>query len=128
MAFLLLCGEGMRDNSPAIQGWVSTRNGIGPERTIEGVFGFGRPFGTEIVLVVHPALKRWASLISPSGTTHRLGSAVGQEVFHIGSKWWFVVEGVMPIFRRCFWPGGASIPICPDEDRANMPAGDLLRN
>jgi hypothetical protein len=59
--------EGMTENSPAFQRWVSATPVISPEGTAEAAT-LNRPFGTYCRDALAPALKRWAIIDSPSGT------------------------------------------------------------
>jgi hypothetical protein len=52
-----------------------TRGDLSPEGAAERTdlaLEFSRPFGTRRVFARFPALKRWASLVCPSGTTRHL--------------------------------------------------------
>ena len=58
---------GMIENSPAFQRWDGGDRALSPEGTVED-HRLSRPFGTNPCDRAHPALKRWAILICPSGT------------------------------------------------------------
>ena len=58
---------GMPENSPAFQRWDRGQQLPSPEGTVENRCP-SRPFGTYSARHAHPALKRWAILVCPSGT------------------------------------------------------------
>ena len=58
---------GMDENSPAFQRWDPGQKVPSPEGTAENRYA-SRPFGTYPVGCAHPALKRWAIFMCPSGT------------------------------------------------------------
>src|ERR1035441_4935967 len=58
---------GMTENSPAFQRWDRGQQLPSPEGTAENHCP-SRPFGTYPAGRAHPALKRWAILVCPSGT------------------------------------------------------------
>ena len=58
---------GMSENSPAFQRWDRSQRTSSPAGTAEAAV-VSRPFGTSPGGRAHPALKRWAILICPSGT------------------------------------------------------------
>ena len=58
---------GMPENSPAFQRWDRSQRTSSPAGTAEAAV-VSRPCGTSPGGRAHPALKRWAILICPSGT------------------------------------------------------------
>src|ERR1039457_2242384 len=58
---------GMNENSPAFQRWDRCQGVLSPEGTAEPA-AVRRPFGTYPGGRAHPALKRWATFVCPSGT------------------------------------------------------------
>ena len=58
---------GVTENSPAFQRWDRSQGVPTPEGTAEAAV-VSRPFGTYPAGRGHPALKRWAIIVCPSGT------------------------------------------------------------